>query len=46
VVKLVEKAKELLAEGFDCITETESVKLFRRAKRFNGWTQKFLYSER
>jgi len=32
----LEEAKELLAAGFNYITEMKGVKLFRRPKRFNG----------
>lgn len=32
----IEEAKELLAAGFDYITEKNNIMLFRRPKRFNG----------
>jgi integrase len=32
----IEEAKELLAAGFDYITEKNAIMLFRRPKRFNG----------
>jgi integrase len=32
----IEEAKELLATGFDYITEKNNIMLFRRPKRFNG----------
>ena len=32
----IEEAKELLAVGFNYITEKDNVMLFRRPKRFNG----------
>jgi len=32
----LEEAKELLAVGFDYVTEMKCVKLFRKPKRFNG----------
>jgi NAD/NADP transhydrogenase alpha subunit len=30
IAKTVEEARRLLEEGFDCITEIEGMKLFRR----------------
>ena len=32
----VEEAKELLAVGFDYVTEKNGIMLFRRPKRFSG----------
>lgn len=40
----VEEAEELLAVGFDYVTEKNGIMLFRRTKRFGG-TDKPLFKE-